>query len=295
MFENFYSITDMEHLTGIKAHTIRIWEKRYKLFSPSRSAKNVRSYCDADLRKLLNVSLLNRNDLKISKIAQLTDEELKDKILNLSLKSSCNDSQIENLIFAMMELDEKKFEKTISNASINLGFENTITDIVYPFFEKVRIFWQTGNVNPAQEHFITNLLRQKLIVAIDGLISSLNSFSKRFILFLPENEWYEIDLLFSSYIVKKNNHELIYLGQSIPLESLKKISLVKPPDVLVTSVTSPISNYRISKYLTSLSTAFPDVPIFVSGIQMKDFDLDLPANTHVILSLEEFKQEIADI
>ncbi|MCK9618550.1 MAG: MerR family transcriptional regulator [Lentimicrobiaceae bacterium] len=284
-----YSINDLERLTGIKAHTIRMWEKRYQVVKPMRTSGNIRYYSDTQLRRLLNISLLLRNGFKISKTARLSDEVLNEKVLSISFDASNSDSQIENLIIAMMELDEKKFEKTIANASISLGFENTILNIIYPFFDKVGVLWQVGNINPAQEHFISNLLRQKLIVAIDGQISPITAQSKRFLLFLPEGEWHELGLLFYAYIIRKNGHKLIYLGQSVPFNNLLEIGKVKPPDVLVTSLSAPKTEKEIAAYFQQLHDAFPKVPIFVSGLQMADYNLPLPENVSVMKTLQDFK------
>jgi len=169
-----YSIRDLEQLTGIKAHTLRIWEKRYGVVIPKRTPTNIRYYTDEDLKKLLNISILNRHGFKISNIANLENEDLGKKIISITNKSFDSDSNIENLIISMIELDEGKFEKILTTLIINLGFEDAFIKVLMPFFEKIGVLWQIGTINPAQEHFITNLIRQKIIVAIDGLITSSN-------------------------------------------------------------------------------------------------------------------------
>ena len=166
----YYSIKDLEKLSGIKAHTLRIWEKRYNLVEPKRTETNIRYYDDEDLKKVLNVALLNRNGLKISHIAGLKTEEINSKISDLSKGNQDSESVIDNLVISMIELDEKKFEKILSRTIMQAGFEETILYTIYPFFQKIGLLWQTGAINPAQEHFISNLVRQKLIVAIDGII-----------------------------------------------------------------------------------------------------------------------------
>jgi len=181
-----YSIRDLEKISGIKAHTIRIWEKRYEIIQPSRTPTNIRFYSDNDLRKLLNISFLSRNGLKISKIANLGNDEIGEKVLLFTQKANHTENTIESLIISMIELDENKFERILSNIIIKLGFEETFTNILHPFFEKIGILWQAGTIIPAHEHFISGLVRQKLIVAIDGLRDKPIIKNSQFLLFLPE-------------------------------------------------------------------------------------------------------------
>jgi len=223
-----YSIRDLEKLSGIKAHTIRIWEKRYQLIQPRRTSTNIRYYSDNELKKLLNISILHRHGYRISKIAQLDNDEIHERIREITNEGCDFISQVENLVIAMIELDENKFEKILSKSIIRIGFEETIIKLVYPLFEKIGILWVTGTINPAQEHFMSNLIRQKLVSAIDGQISSDSSASKKFILFLPEGELHELGLLFYSFMLKKSGHQVIYLGQSVPFHDLIEINEIKP-------------------------------------------------------------------
>ena len=195
-----YSIRELENLSGIKAHTIRIWEKRYGLIAPERTSTNIRSYCDTELKKLLNISILNRNGLKISKIAQLSPEEIVAKITQFTQDVTSTESQIESLTVAMIDLDEYRFEQLLARSIIQFGFEEAITRVLYPFFVRIGIMWQTGSVNAAQEHFITNLVKQKFYVAIDGLVVNTRQNARTFVFFLPEGELHEIGLLFSCYL-----------------------------------------------------------------------------------------------
>ena len=164
-----YSIKDIEHLSGIKAHTLRIWEKRYNIIVPKRTQTNIRYYDDEDLKRLLNVSVLNRYGYKISSIANLHEKEIRNEILAITSKYGDLSAQIENLIVAMVDFDKAYFDKIFNKSIMSRGLEETMLKVIYPFFEKIGILWQTGNINPAQEHFISNLIRQKLIVAIDDL------------------------------------------------------------------------------------------------------------------------------
>ena len=176
-----YSIKELENLSGIKAHTIRIWEKRYGVIKPARTDTNIRLYCDADLKRLLNIAILNRVGMRISDISKLTDMEMSDKVMNVSSDSGSAESNIENLIIAMVEMDEFKFDKILSRYIMHEGFENAVVRIIFPFFEKIGLLWQTGSINPAHEHFVSNLFRQKLMVAIDNIMVTDSHNAKKFI------------------------------------------------------------------------------------------------------------------
>ena len=289
-----YTIKDLENYTGIKAHTLRIWEKRYKIVMPKRTCTNIRSYNDNDLKKLLNISILNKYGFKISNIVNLSDDAVKEKILNLSQGMNNMESQIENLVVAMVELDENRFEKIFNTAVINLGFEDAIIKIMYPFFEKIGILWQIGTINPAQEHFISNLIRQKLIVAIEGLIESPDKKNTTFLLFLPEEEYHELGLLFYYYLIKKNGHKVIYLGENVPFEALEEISNVKKIDFLFTSFTSSLSAEETNTFIKKLIRQFNQQRIFITGFQTGNIDLKLPEKVKVVNDAFDFKIELSD-
>lgn len=291
-----YTIKDLEKLSGIKAHTIRIWEKRYGLIEPQRTQTNIRTYCDVDLKQLLNISFLNRHGLKISKIARLSQVEVREKINHLQQNMSDLESQIESLSVAMIDLDEDKFEKLLSRSIIQLGFEETIIKIIYPFFYKVGIMWQTGAINPAQEHFVSNLIRQKLIVAIDSQLTTNGNNQKSFLLFLPEGEQHEIGLLFFAYLIKKRGFKLIYLGQSVPMSDFLEIIRFRPPNYIVTSFVSTFSGQNINKYVLKLSEKLTSETLYISGFQTNTISLnELPARVKVVSSPVEFADILNNI
>src|SRR5688572_19276891 len=234
-----YSIKELEHLSGIKAHTIRIWEKRYALINPRRTETNIRLYSDNDLKKIINVSLLNTNGFKISRIAGMSEHEIIQKVLELSDARNDYSIHINQLMLAMVHLDEEKFETTLSGLFLRYNFEQTMTHIVYPFLEKTGVLWQTHNISPAQEHFISNLIRQKVIVGIDGLPLQSDG-GKTALLFLPEHELHEIGLLFCHYMLRKHGFRTIYLGQAVPHTDLQKVYAEYRPDIMVTSLTTAI-------------------------------------------------------
>jgi MerR family transcriptional regulator, light-induced transcriptional regulator len=287
-----YTIRELENLSGIKAHTIRIWEKRYGLLAPQRPSTNIRTYCDSELKKLLNISILNHHGIKISKIAQLSQEEINQKINNYSQDITNTESQVESLAVAMIDMDEYRFEQILARSIIQFGFEDAVIKVLYPFLNRIGIMWQTGTINPAQEHFISNLVRQKFFVAIDGLINSDNSDTKRFVFFLPEGEWHEIGLLFFCYATKKRGHRVIYLGQSVPLGDLSEITRVRPVDYLVTSFISSINGNDMVNYANQLATNFSDKTIFFSGSQTSHITKELPSNIKIITSPGHFLAEL---
>jgi DNA-binding transcriptional MerR regulator len=283
-----YSIKDLEKLSGIQAHTIRIWEKRYQLVRPKRTGTNIRVYTDEDLKRLLNVAILNSNGLKISKIARLSDNEVKEKILQLTEEVGKVENQIDSLVFSMIELNEHKFEKQLARLIMQIGFDDTITKVIYPFLHKVGILWQTGNINPAQEHFISNLIRQKLFVAIDSVFTDDAPDKKHFILFLPEGELHDISLLYFAYLIKKSGHHIIYLGQTVPFEDLVEVNKVHPSQYLLVAFTTSIPQNQILEYIKTLSKAFKEQHIFVLTSQVDSANVKSFVNVTKIESHQTF-------
>ncbi len=195
-----YSISDLEKLSGIKAHTIRVWEQRYDIIQPKRTKTNIRYYQDEDLKLLLNIALLNKNGIKISKIAKMTNKEIAEKVAAISEINFEYGTQLDALTISMIEMDEFKFDRIISTNIQQLGFERTMLEIIYPFLDKLSVLWLTGSINPVQENFMSYLIRQKLIVAINNLPLLQSKDTKKFIIYLPEGERQELSLLFMSYL-----------------------------------------------------------------------------------------------
>jgi MerR family transcriptional regulator, light-induced transcriptional regulator len=290
-----YTIRELENLSGIKAHTIRIWEKRFGLIAPQRTSTNIRTYCDSELKTLLNISILNRHGLKISKIALLSQDEIVQKVNQFTHEVTNSESQIESLTVAMIDVDEYRFEQVLSRAIIQFGFEEAVTRVLYPFFVKIGLMWQTGAVNPAQEHFITNLVKQKFFAAIDGLISSEREGAKRIIFFLPEGELHEIGLLFLCYLAKKRGFRTIYLGQSVPLNDLAEMVRRRPVDFLVTSVITSFNGLDVSRLVRTLTELFSDKIIFLSGSRSLFLPHDLPGHIRVVSSPIQFLEEMEKV
>jgi len=206
-----FTIKDIEAVTGIKGPTLRMWEQRYGIINPKRSETNIRYYDDSDLKQLLNISVLNNHGFKISEIAKMSEEEIAENVIRLSSFSSEHSNQIKALISAMLGFNEAEFHKLLSAAIMQHGLEYTLLKIVFPFLNEVGILWQVGSIQPSHEHFVTNLVKQKLFVAIDGMIGRSAAGSKRFLLFLPENEKHSLGLLFANYLIRSRGHEVVYL------------------------------------------------------------------------------------
>ena len=268
-----YSIKELEKLSGIKAHTIRIWEKRHHLVVPQRTQTNIRYYSDEDLKKIINVSVLNNNGVKISKIVGLSIDQINQQVAELSDSKNSIEISIDQLVLAMIDMEEEQFEKILASLILKFGFEKTVLEIVYPFMEKIGILWLTNNVTPAQEHFISHLIRQKMIVAIDGLPLPPKT-SKKAVLYLPENELHELGLLFYHYITKKTGYRTYYLGQMVPFKDLKYVAEHHNPDLIITSLTSGPSPHAMQAYLTKLSQEFPTAKLLVSGYALKKAKLE---------------------
>jgi len=290
-----YSIKDLERLTGIKAHTLRIWEQRYEILRPERTDTNIRYYNNEDLRRILNISLLNNNGYKISAIAKLTEQEIAnegEKFLNNYTKES---DQIENLMLCLMDLNEDRFEKIISNSAHKFGFENAIEKIVFPFVKHLGNMWQAGMINPAQEHYISNLVRQKLIVGIDSIKASHAANRKTYVFFLPSHELHEMGLLYTYYLAKARGHNCLYLGQSVPFDDLASITEHVKPDFLVTILTAPFPEGEMENFLAKCSKQISEAKFLVSGRLFFNptEKIQVPKNFKVFEEFQDFKKLIS--
>lgn len=282
-----YSIKDLEKLTGIKAHTIRIWEQRYQLICPNRTKTNIRYYDDVALKLLLNIALLNKNGVKISKIATMSRADIAQQVSAISEIDFDYDTQLDALTIAIIEMDEYKFDRILSVNIEQIGFERTMMQIIYPFLERLSLLWLTGSITPVQEHFMGHLLRQKVIVAIDKepLISGRDI--KKFIIYLPEGERQELSLLFMHYLLKARRHQVIYLGQDISLDDLRDAYLIHKPDYVFTMLNEPILKLSVQQYVDKLANDCPNAQILLSGYQVVMKNIELSPNMSILPSLDD--------
>lgn len=279
-----YSIKDLENLSGIKAHTIRMWEQRYNVPNPKRTSTNIRYYDDEALKLILNIALLNNNGYKISKIVEMSEEDRREKVSTIVDEEASYADQVYALTMAMVEMDEEKFEKMISISIIKFGFEKLMVEIIPPFLQKIGTLWQTGAINPAQEHFISNLIRQKLIVAIDG--QNVSPEGRKFILFLPEGELHEISLLFANYILRSRGHIVIYLGQSLPFKDLEIVYDLHKPDYILAILTTSQSLNKVKSFVEKLTSSFK-AKILMAGGQAVKHDLKTTDKITIFKNLQE--------
>lgn len=261
---NSFTIKDLENLSGIKAHTIRIWEQRYSFLKPSRTDTNIRYYCNEELKKILNVALLNKFGYKISHIDKMNEVDIKEKILALNQLEAQHDRMINTLIQNMIDLNVEDFEASIDDYIATKGIEKTISYIIFPYLEKIGILWQTNHINPAQEHLVTNIIRQKLILGIQNVFSPIKV-DKSVLLFLPEGEYHELSILFMNYILKSKGVKCIYLGANISIDDTAYVARVKKPDYLYTHLTACSSKFNFDKFIDSMGKNSQGIPVIISG------------------------------
>jgi len=291
---NAFTIKDLENLSGIKAHTIRIWEQRYSLLKPQRSDTNIRYYSNNELKTILNISLLNKYGYKISHIDQMSESEMQDKILALSGAEAQQEKIVNEMIKELVDLDLNKFEKIVDDHIKAKGIERSITQMIFPFLERIGILWVTNHINPAQEHLVTNIIRQKLIVGIDGIKPNAHP-SKTALLFLPEGEHHELGLLYVCYLLKSKGIQVLYLGTNVPMKDIDYVAKLKEPDFLYTHLTSVAHNFNFGKFLTNIHTKLHDYPLVVSGYLTQSYKKKLPSKIELKRSLQEVMDYIASI
>jgi DNA-binding transcriptional MerR regulator len=285
-----YTLHELEKITGILAATIRIWERRYNIIKPKRTGTNRRWYDENDLRRLINISIIYHSGIKISKIAKYSVSELEEKVELLTRDSVISDTQIKALIVAMLSFNGNAVNEILLRSVINIGFEETFSSVVFPFLRRIGIMWHIGTANTGAEHFITNILRSRLITAIDALPPANDPKRKRVIMFLPDNEFHEMGLLFYSYLIQKLGHEVLYLGQTTPFFALTEVSEKWHPDILVTGVLSELSVIGPEDYLSELSTTFQSQKILVSGLLADEPVIEKYNNIYSIRSVSDLKK-----
>jgi MerR family transcriptional regulator, light-induced transcriptional regulator len=268
-----YSIKDLEEFSGIKAHTLRIWEQRYNLLEPSRTDTNIRYYDDVQLKLLLNAAILYKNGYKISKIAAAKNKDINAEVNKLFQEKTTHALLIDSLVVTMVNMDEIAFEDLLNKSIRDIGFDETILHVIFPFFEKIGVLWLTDVINTGQEHFVSNLIRQKLICAIDALGTIQNKAAKKCVAFLHEEELHEIGLLFYTYQLRKNGIKVIYLGQVVPYEDARNTILQHQPDWVLTGFIKPVENEWLNKYVGQLLSDIPNSIILSSGFQSSEITL----------------------
>ena len=281
-----YTIKDLEKISGIKAHTIRIWEQRYQFLQPQRTETNIRTYSSDELKTILNVSLLNKYGFKISHIDKMSAEQMEEKILNLNQIDAQKERVVNALIKEMVSLNMANFERQLDTYIGQKGIDKTILEIIFPFMERVGILWVTNHINPAQEHLATNVIRQKIILGIEKLPPILQ-YSKRIVLFMPEGEYHEIGLLYVQYLLKQRGFYVDYLGANVPMVDLRYLSEFHKVDYLYCHLTSPAKNFKIQKFFDQLAEVSKQTPIIISGQLAQAFKGTIAGNIQLKKTLQE--------
>lgn len=287
-----FSISDIENLTGIKAHTIRVWEQRYNFFTTKRTETNIRYYDDADLCMFLNIATLNENGYKISKISKMDLDEINHLVKNLKEDHYNTNVQVQMLSNAMLKMDETEFDEILNGCIEDLGLENAMADIVFPFMRKVGFMWQVGTINPAHEHFATHKIEQKIIEVTYKNSKKPSINAKRYLLFLPQNEHHEVGLLFAQYLLKINGHQTLYLGQNLPYEGLEEVINYYEPDYAFTVLTVSQADQDAQTIISKLRQNLGKTTLLLAGHQITSNDLSEQENIVFIKNIGEFTQII---
>jgi DNA-binding transcriptional MerR regulator len=291
-----YSINDLEKLSGVKAHTIRVWEKRYGLLNPQRTKTNIRYYQDSDLQTLLNVAFLNKKGLKISKICQFEKDEIKRKIAELTDVHQDFEDQLDVLMLAMFEFDEYNFNKILDHKISQTGFQRTMMEVIYPLLDKLSMMWIAGSVKNVHESFISQIIRRKTIQAIEELGNKKQYDTSKYIIYLPENENHELILLFLQFLLKKNNYQVLNIGLGISLTDLQDACLAYKPDYIFTLINDDMSSASLQAYMQGVLNIDDHLHFILSGFQATKHRIQDSYRCSVISSLSnviEFIQEKA--
>jgi len=289
-----YTIKDLEQISGIKAHTIRIWEQRYRFLQPKRTETNIRSYSAEELKVILNVSLLNKYGFKISHIDKMSQADIEDKILGLNQLDAEKERVVNALIKDMVSLNMFSFEKQIDSYIAQRGIEKTVTSILFSFLERVGVLWITNHINPAQEHLALNIIRQKIILGIEKLPKGLFS-TKSVVLFMPEGEYHEIGLLYVHYLLKLRGYNIDYLGANVPTIDLKYLTEIKKVDYLYAHITAPTKGFKMAKFLEQISLIDNSITIILTGQMVQEYAGPIASNIKVMHSLSQTMEVLSNL
>ncbi len=282
---NQFTIRDIENLSGIKAHTLRIWEQRYSLMTPKRKESNHRFYDSSDLKQILRISYLYHSGVKISRIAAMGEKTM-NELLSKTPTGNSNEYLLKELMEASIDFDEHRFEKGLNQLFSNEDLERSILEVIYPYLRKIGMLWLTDHIIPAQEHFSSNIIIRKLLMAIDQLPQTDDNSGRETILFTPEREHHEISLLFIWFLLKKSGTKVIYMGCNTPKNIISEYLQVKTAARLHFHLITNLNNADPSSYLQELADSFPAQQIIASGpscVKIKT----LPANARVLRSIDE--------
>ncbi len=290
-----YSIKDIENICGIKAHTLRIWEKRYSILVAKRTETNIRYYTEEDLKLALNISILYRNGLKISKLAKLTPAELSNQVAEITEIDDSFEKNLDTLSISMLELDESKFTQILNKNIEQQGFDETMENVIYPLLEKINLMWMADSINEVHETFVLNIIRHKLIVEIDKIPSEPNNTENpKFLLYLPENESQNLSLYYMYYYIKKQNFPVFYYGNNINNRELLLGANHFKPDYIFTIINDSFSEQEMQPYIDHLLGQF-DGTLIISGYQAVNQSIKTTDRCRILSSLNEVNAYIESL
>lgn len=294
---NRFSIRDIENLTGIKAHTLRIWEQRHGILIPKRTDTNIRYYDDNDLKKALRVALLNQNGYKISHIQRMDDKQIGDILNSTSDREFQFEYLVNNLLECMLDMDTVRFEQHLDKYIVDYGIEQTIETLLFAFLEKIGFMWMTDRIFPAHEHLVSNIIARKLLLAIEKLPETDNRKRQNtFLLFLPEGELHEIGLLYMHYLLLKNRRNIIYLGANSPASQVELVCRTLAPCYLYTHITAASNDFDIHNYFHRLSSISTVDKVFASGTIIQKNKIDTTLNkVFFFTTLQETKDNLINL
>jgi DNA-binding transcriptional MerR regulator len=291
-----FSIKDLENLSGIKAHTIRIWEKRYNLLEPMRSNTNIRNYDLQSLQKLLNVVLLHNYGYKISRIAEHSTEKIEFLVREIISEKSIKTHAINAFKMAMINFDQALFFTTYSSLLSEKSFREIFYEVIIPLMEEIGLLWQAGTISPAQEHFITFLIKQKLLLNTEKLqVLEPKKTDKVFVLYLPENEIHELGLMYLNYEILLKGYKTIYLGESVPIDSLTDMKKYYDTIVYVSYLTVQPTKDAINDYIKELTEKIvnPNSQVYLLGRMVEFIDTTTLLDRILVFnSISDFVQEL---
>ncbi|WP_367773975.1 MerR family transcriptional regulator [Flavobacterium sp. WC2421] len=257
--KNVFSIKDLENLSGIKAHTIRIWEKRYNVLQPMRTDTNIRLYDLASLQKLLNITLLHDHGYKISKIAAYSEEKIPSLVREITSSKNAKNHAISAFKMAMMNFDQELFFNTYNWLIAEKSFKEVFHQVFIPLMNELGLLWQTDTISPAHEHFISYLIKQKLVINIEKVQTQKPSKTdKVFVLSLPMNEIHELGLMYINYEIVLQGYKAIYLGESMPIENLKDLKKHFESIVFLSYFTVQPERNIVNEYVDEMITQLLD-------------------------------------
>ncbi len=290
---NRFSIRDVEHLTGIKAHTLRIWEQRYGIVVPQRTDTNIRYYNSEDLKQILKIALLNQHGYKISRIKKMSAQEANDLLALTSDNEFQYNILINELLEATIDMDTFRFDNLLNKYIKKHGIEQTVEYLLFGFLEKVGVLWMSDHIMPAHEHLVSNIIVRKILSAIEKIPQNPQPEQTRYLLFLPEAENHETGLLYIQHFLLKQSKNVVYLGSDTPIDQVRYVSKELKIKYLYTHITAGGGDFDIAKYLKTLSDLQPECTIFVSGLVVQRRKIiDTPSNVILIQSLAEAKSQL---